>query len=235
MSARSLGNAATFAARASSFHRRLRLGARLPKGVTVMNPFREGQALALSDAYLRKYYSDSTERVLLLGINPGRFGAGLTGVAFTDPVALQDFCGIKNDLPRKRETSSEFVYRTIETYGGVKKFNSRFYLGATCPLGFLKGGVNYNFYDDPRLQRAVTPFIVESLRAQLGFGCRRDVAVVLGTGKLRAFWEKINAEHGFFGRMEYLEHPRFIMQYRRKRIEEYVEKYVTVLTAVLRG
>lgn len=235
MNRRPLGNAATFAARASFFHRHLRLDARLPKGVTVMNPFREGQALALSDDYLRKFYSDSTERVLLLGINPGRFGAGLTGVAFTDPVALQDFCGIKNDLPRKRETSSEFIYKMIEAYDGVKKFNSRFYLGATCPLGFLKDGVNYNFYDDPRLQRAVTPFIVESVRAQIGFGCRRDVAIVLGTGKLKTFWEKLNEEHGFFARMEYLEHPRFIMQYKRKRIEEYVDKYVDELTAAIGG
>jgi hypothetical protein len=235
MKPRATADSATFAAHAMRFHRVLGLETKLPRGVTVMNPFREGQALALSDAYLREYYSDARARVLVFGINPGRFGAGLTGVAFTDPVALQDFCGIKNDLPRKRETSSEFIYKMIEAYGGVREFMGRFYLGATCPLGFLKDGVNYNFYDDPRLQRAVTPFIVESVRAQIGFGCRRDVAIVLGTGKLKTFWEKLNEEHGFFARMEYLEHPRFIMQYKRKRIEEYVDKYVDELTAAIGG
>jgi hypothetical protein len=35
--------------------------------------------------------------------------------------------------------------------------------------------------------------------------------------------------------MEYLEHPRFIMQYKRKRIEEYVDKYVDELTAAIGG
>ncbi|HTM68098.1 MAG TPA: DUF4918 domain-containing protein, partial [Candidatus Binatia bacterium] len=85
-----------------------------------------------------------------------------------------------------RELSSTFVYQVVEAMGGAKQFYKDFFLTATCPLGFTKHGVNYNFYDHPDLQRDVTPFIVRSLKAQIAMGGRSDVAVVLGTGKLMA-------------------------------------------------
>lgn len=223
----------TFAGRAMRFHRKLHLPAKLPPGVAVMNPFREGKALKLSDAFLKKFYGDRRERVLVLGINPSRFGAGLTGVAFTDPLALQEFCGIPNDLPKKRELSSTFVYQAIEAYGGPKEFFGDFFLTATYPLGFLKGGVNYNFYDEQELQRLATPLIVEAMQAQIGFGCSRKIAVVLGTGKLKAFWDKLNAEHRFFKRIVYLEHPRYIMQYKRSELRHYLTKYKATLKKAL--
>ncbi|HSD12627.1 MAG TPA: uracil-DNA glycosylase family protein, partial [Patescibacteria group bacterium] len=110
-----------------------------------------------------------------------------------------------------------------------------FFLTATCPLGFVKRGVNYNFYDHPDLERDVTPFIVRSLKAQIAMGGRSDVAIVLGTGKLKAYLDRLNAEHGLFGKLVALEHPRFIMQYRRKRVPEYVRKYRSALRAALTG
>jgi hypothetical protein len=215
----------TFADKAYRFFTTLELDARLPKGVEVMNPYRDKRVRECFRGFLDAHFNDDRKRVFVFGINPGRFGAGITGIAFTDPVALSKFCGIPNALGDKRESSSRFIYQFIERWGGTKKFYRDFFLTATCPLGFLKDGVNYNFYDHPELQRAVKPSIVSTLRKQLAFGARRDAAIVLGTGKLLGFFQEINVEYGFFKRLIALEHPRFIMQYRRKRMAEYLRKY----------
>jgi len=222
-------NNATFASSVLHFQSKLNLADKLPVGVKAMNPFREGQVLALSDVFLRKFYDDKHDRVLVLGINPGRFGSGLTGVAFTDPFALQEFCGIPNKLSKTRESSATFIYQMIAAYGGVREFCDDFYLGATCPLGFLKDGVNYNFYDDPQLQNVVTPFIVNSVRKHVAFGGINEIAIVLGSGKLKKFWKKLNAEHKLFKSIVYLEHPRYIMQYKRRELSRFIVKYKKAL------
>lgn len=216
---------ATFGDKAYRFFTTLRFPRRLPPGVAVMNPYGDRAVRSCFRAFLSRFFGDSRGRVLILGINPSRFGAGITGVAFTDPVAMRDFCGVPNAMGDVREVSSTFVYQVIDALGGPRKFYRDFFLTATCPLGFTRRGVNYNFYDDPRLQAAATPFIVRTLKAQIAMGGRSDVAVVLGTGKLKAYLDRLNAEHRLFGRLVALEHPRFIMQYRRKRVPEYVRKY----------
>src|SRR5689334_24089935 len=105
---------------------------RVPTGIHVMNPYRTAPVKRYTAAFLDKFYNDNEPRSLIFGINPGRFGAGITGITFTDPIALADFCGIPNHLPRRRELSSVFIYDVIAAYGGVGKFYSRFLLSAMC-------------------------------------------------------------------------------------------------------
>jgi len=219
----------TFADRAIDFYSGLR-APRVPRGVEVMNPYRERRVMGYVRAFAQRFYGDDNQRSLILGINPGRFGAGVTGVTFTDPVALSDFCGIENELGRRRELSSVFVFDVIRHLGGPERFFARFFLSAICPLGFTAGGVNMNYYDDPKLARAVTPFIVRTLRQQIALGARRDVAVILGAGANLKFMQRLNDEHRFFGELRGLDHPRFIMQYRRKRLPEYLRAYEAALT-----
>jgi len=197
----------------------------VPAGIDVMNPYRDDRALGYVRRFLEKFYSDDKPRVLVLGINPGRFGAGVTGVTFTDPVALADPCGIPNHLPKRRELSSEFVYEVVDRMGGVSSFFGRFFLSAVCPLGFTRGGRNLNYYDDRSLLRSVDPFIVATLKRQIEIAGRRDVAIILG---------RKNALHlgnRFFGSVEVLDHPRYVLQYRRRRKEEYLKRYEEVLGA----
>lgn len=217
--------AATFGSRIYRFYTSL-VPPRLPAGVRAMNPYADPGARRLVKAYLDRFYGDTRPRLLAFGINPGRFGAGITGVTFTDPVALADFCGIANDLPRRRELSSVFVYEFIERFGGVRAFTRRCFLTAVAPLGFTRGAVNMNYYDVPALARACEPFIVRSVERHIAIGGRRDRAVVLGRGKNLASLERLNAEYGWFDRLVGLDHPRFILQYRRKRVAEYLAEYV---------
>ena len=194
-----------------------------------MNPYGDPAVQRYMRAFLDKYFSDYHERTIVMGINPGRFGAGVTGITFTDPVAMADFLGIPNALPRRRELSSVFIYDMIHRFGGPDQFFSKFFLTAISPLGYTRDGLNLNYYDEPALVRAVTPFIVSTLEQQIALGCRRDVAYVLGFGANRKFIEKLNSEHRFFERIVALEHPRWIMQYRRKKLDQYIDKYVETL------
>ncbi len=207
---------------------------RVPRNVEVMNPYADARVQRQVRTFLEKYFSDNRERTLIVGINPGRFGSGITGVTFTDPVALADECGIPNDLPRKRELSSIFVYAVVNHLGGPDEFYSRFFLSAVCPLGFTRNGINLNYYDDRKLERTVTPFIVSSIEAQIALGCSRDNVVVIGRGQNATFLRRLNDEHGWFASVHALDHPRFIMQYRRKRLDEYVAQYAEILTGLSR-
>src|SRR6266536_1633888 len=107
----------TFGSRVFEFYVKLKRP-RVPAGITVMNPYADASVRGCLRAFLDKYFADNNPRVLVLGINPGRFGAGITGVTFADPVALADYCGVPNDLARRRELSSVFVYRAIARLGG---------------------------------------------------------------------------------------------------------------------
>lgn len=205
-----------------------------------MNPFVENEwALAASSAFYRKYYADDRPRIMLMGINPGRFGAGLTGVPFTDPKRLAERCGIDAYKGEPaHEPSSVFVYEVIRHYGGEERFYRNFYINSICPLGFtvVKNGreVNYNYYDRKDLLESATPFMVGCMRRQIAFGLRTDICLCLGMGKNAAFVQKLNAKENFFGRIVPLEHPRYVIQYKSKQMRSYVDKYLEALRAAER-
>ena len=224
----------TFADKVIHFNDQLQYtGSALPQGVRIMNPFRESeQTTRISETFYRKYYSDNAPRHLILGINPGRFGGGLTGIPFTDPKRLKSECGIDYQGKAAHEPSSVFVYEMINAYGGVEAFYKHFYINSLSPLGFTlvdnKGKEkNYNYYDSRELALAVTDFIVNNIRIQISLGVVTDVCFCLGTGKNENYLRKLNDEHQFFKKIIALEHPRFIMQYKSANKQFYIDKYVS--------
>ena len=223
----------SFADRVIEFNRTVDFTGRLPEGIKIMNPFRgeDDYILKVSSAFYRKFYSDNQPRRLILGINPGRLGAGFTGIPFTDTKRLSAECGIPYTGRQTHEPSSVFVYEMIKAYGGPKEFYSHFYITSICPLGFTHGNPggrekNYNYYDRPDLTAAVYDFITENIRKQITIGVRTDNCFCLGTGKNEKFLLALNAKYKFFGKITALEHPRFIMQYRSKTIQDYIGKYL---------
>jgi len=219
----------TFAQKAISFFSSLDL--KLPSSlqIGVLNPYKNEETLDCGSKFFTKYFNDQRKRIFIFGINPGRFGGGLTGISFTDPVALREKCGIENSFGNKKELSSEFIYKMIDAYGSVESFYKDFFISAICPLGFIKGTTNYNYYDDKKLQEAVTPFIKKTFQQQVEIGARDSALIVVGANKNRKFIESLNNEIGFFKKIIPLDHPRFIMQYRRKKLNEYIDQYVKVL------
>lgn len=201
-------------------------GLKLPHRVEWLYPYSEKETRRVMTEFYTRYYPDTRPRTMIFGINPGRFGAGLTGVPFTDPVKMKEACGIDNSFNKKPELSAQFIYALITSLGGVEAFYGKFYITSLSPLGFVKDGINYNYYDDPALARAVRPFIVANIRDQIKIaGSGADKAFCLGEGKNFQYFLKLNEEYGFFGEIVPLPHPRWIMQYRRKSMDGYLELY----------
>ncbi len=225
----------TFADRIISFYREISFDDKLPEGISLMNPFRDNpQILDTISMFYRKYYSDNRKRHLIMGINPGRFGAGATGIPFTDTIRLESICGISLKGMKTYETSSVFMYEMIDRYGGPEKFYGDHYISSVSPLGFTAAGkkgaeVNYNYYDNRELTESIMDFILVSLRKQIDFGIYPDTCFCLGTGKNYKFISELNRKYKFFERIVPLEHPRFIMQYRLKKKELYINNYISRL------
>ena len=209
------------------FYKNLKAPNGLPKGVEVLNPFTKKEVLDINNVFYEKFYSDDNSRYFLVGINPGRLGAGITGLPFTDPMFLEDMLGIKNDFQKKHELSSIFVYDVIEAYGGAEAFYSDFYFTSVSPLGFTRDGKNLNYYDERDLEDALKPYIVDNLHKQVkDLNGQRKVAFCLGQGKNFKYLEKLNKQEGFFEKVLPLPHPRWVMQYRLKRKAEFIDQYL---------
>ncbi len=225
----------SFADKVNSFNKNLKYTGSLPDNIHIMNPYEENpDVITAAGKFFHKFFNDNNKRNIILGINPGRHGAGVTGIAFTDTIRLQQYCGIKLKNVQSYETSSEFVYKMIEAYGGVKKFYSRYFISAVCPLGFTKKSgrgkqVNYNYYDDKQLKDSVYDFIVSTLKKQLSFGINKEAGFCLGSGKNYKFLTELNKIENLFDKIIPLDHPRYIMQYRRKHLKEYINKYLESL------
>jgi hypothetical protein len=210
----------------------------LPSGIRMMNPFKEQpQAIAIMENFYHKYYNDNQPRHLILGINPGRFGAGLTGVPFTDPKRLISECNIPYTGKLSHEPSSVFIYEMIHAFGGPEAFYKQFYISSPCPLGFTSVAANgkeknYNYYDSKALENAVYEFIIENIRKQIALGVQTDLCFCFGTGKNEKFLRKVNEQYKFFKKLVALEHPRFIMQYKTASKQFYIDKYLSAFRTV---
>lgn len=207
----------------------LRIDVELPPGFSVLNPYVDSEVRRVVKEFCARYYTTNTSRLGIWGINPGRLGAGLTGLSFTDPPALRDDLKIESKIVGRRESSAEFIYKLIHAYGGVEPFYESNYLSALSPLGFVKNEVNINFYDDAAFAKRLTPSIVKWMCNQMSFGLRTDRCVVLGSGKLKNYVERKVKPTLQFERIDFLEHPRYIMQYRRVELAKYIDRYLEVL------
>ena len=125
----------------------LKLPFETSKNIEVLDAHQRKDVQDVCRSFYKKYYSHNRKRHVLLGINPGRFGGGITGSPFTDPVRLEKACGIKNDFPKKQELSSVFMYEMISAFGSPQKFYKQFYFSAMSPLGFVRNGKNLNYYE----------------------------------------------------------------------------------------
>jgi hypothetical protein len=203
-----------------------------PTGIETLYPFADVATKQACTTFYSKFYNDDKPRYCIIGINPGRFGGGITGIPFTDPIRLANECGIANDWPKKQELSSVYVYEVIKAFGGLEAFYSQFYITSFSPLGFTQHGKNLNYYDDKSLTESIKPFAVDCLNKQLDWGLHRTTAFCFGDGKNFNFLSKLNNEFHFFGKIIPLSHPRFVMQYKLKQKEVYIDRYLEAFGSV---
>ena len=226
----------TFADKVIQFNKQLSFTDKLPNGIRVMNPFKDNkEIISITEVFYNKFYNDDRKRKLILGINPGRLGAGATGIPFTDTKRLSEICNIKIESITTHEPSSVFIYELIEKYGGTKKFYNDFYINSICPLGFIEQNkkenwINCNYYDYDELFSAMQNFITTSLKRQIGFGIDTNICFVLGK-KNAKFLKLINDKEKLFHSIVAFDHPRYIEQYKSKQKDKYITEYLNQLTA----
>ncbi|NML57811.1 SMUG2 DNA glycosylase family protein [Chryseobacterium cheonjiense] len=223
----------TFAEQVVSFNLNLKYEGSLPGDFQVLNPYLNNpETLVVMEKFYHKYYNDSNKRKFLIGINPSRHGAGVTGVPFTDTKRLESVCGISMTSAYTHEVSSVFVYDMIAEYGGAEEFYREVYINSPFPLAIVrksKGSwINANYYDDKALFNDVKDFMIDSLKKHISLNL--DTSEVFIMGKKNAdFITKLNQEACLFDKMTVLEHPRYIQQYKSKDKQLYIDKYILAL------
>ena len=217
-----------------AFNKGLQYTGSLPEGFAVLNPYLDNpETLEVMTAFYNRFYHDEAPRKFIIGINPSRHGAGVTGVPFTDTKHLESDCGIRMQSARTHEVSSVFVYDMIAQYGGVEAFYKDYYINSPFPLAIVRRNaqgnwLNANYYDDSELFTLTREYMIETLKKHIALGLDTQKVYVLGK-KNATFLEKLNKEASLFEKMVVLEHPRYIEQYKSKEIQLYIDKFITLL------
>ena len=226
--------ALTIGQRIIAFNKSLQYTGKLPEGFAVLNPYLDNpETLQVMTSFYDKYYNDEIPRKFIIGINPSRHGAGVTGVPFTDTKHLENDCGIPMLSARTHEVSSVFVYDMIAQYGGVAAFYKDYYINSPFPLAIVRKNaqgnwLNANYYDDPELFALTREYMIETLKKHIAIGLDTNEVYILGK-KNATFLEKLNKEASLFKKMVVLEHPRYIEQYKSKEKQLYIDKFITLL------
>ncbi|MGI9526742.1 MAG: SMUG2 DNA glycosylase family protein [Weeksellaceae bacterium] len=224
----------TVADKVIEFNQNLVYQDNLPPGYKVVNPFMENpETMVVMQQFYHKYYNDHKPRKFIIGINPSRHGAGVTGIPFTDTKRLDSACNIQMKTARTHEVSSVFVYDVIFNYGGPKQFYNDFYINSPFPLAITrkaKNGawLNANYYDDKSLFEMTQDYMIDSLQKHIAIGLDTEEVYILGK-KNANYLKKLNDKAKLFDRLVVLDHPRYIQQYKFKTRELYIDEYLRAL------
>ena len=212
---------------------------RFPEGITSYNPYIDQNAWRCVSEFFRKFFDDNHARYVLFGINPFKWGAGLTGVPFTDARRLKEKCGIEFNDPASQENAAGFIYEVIDRIGGPEVFYKQFYFNWLCPLGLLdskvKGHKGYSYYERANLYHGVKELIANNIAHLLDLGTNRENCIVIGRGKNEQYLRKINDERGFFKNIIPLEHPGYITRYHAGERDRYLKQYVGQIRVIVPG
>ena len=228
----------TFGEKVIDFNRSLQYSVELPENFRVINPYLDNpETLDVMQQFYQKFYNDSNSRKFIVGINPSRHGAGVTGVPFTDTKRLESICGITMHSAHTHEISSVFLYDMISEFGGAAAFYKQFYINSPFPLAIVRKSkegnwLNANYYDDKTLFETVKDYMIASLKQHISLGLDTSKVYILGK-KNATFIQKLNKEANLFGNMKVLEHPRYIQQYKSKEKQLYIDKYILTLNNLI--
>jgi hypothetical protein len=203
----------TWAAFYLDFYRNIHIPQPADAKVKILTPFRNQEVYSIMDHFYHKYYNDCRPRIMLVGINPGRFGAGITGVPFTDPIRLKKDCGIDHTFEQKPELSSVFMYELINAMGGPDAFYRKLIFTSTSTVGYVKSGKNYNYYDDELLKSSQEPLIQSFLSKQIQLAGVKQIAFSIGKGKNYQYLNRLNKSKKWWITLDHLPHPRWVLQY----------------------
>ncbi len=127
--------------------------------ITVLNVFLDNWENV--KRFNEKYYNGKYPKTVLCGINPGKNGAGKTGVPFLDFSSLSKL--IDGVDRTDTERSAQFFYDIVQEFG-AEKFYRSFYVTNISWIGFTKNNNNVNYY---QLSDPVKDFIYDAFKYEM--------------------------------------------------------------------
>lgn len=171
------------------------------------------------DAFWDRYYAQAVPRSVICGLNPGRFGAGKTGIPFLD---FQSLSQLMPGVDRQdSEKSAAFFYKVIQAYGSDAFFR-HFYVTNVASVGFLCDGRNLNYPDLPKAALA----IVEANFCEEMKIVKPTCLISLGTAVQHTARKLLSLDVDCTLR---LPHPAWVATYRSREMEKWVDEYVKAL------
>lgn len=111
--------------------------------------------------FYERYYPTPYPKTVLCGINPGRLGAGKTGIPFIDFVSLSKM--LPNVKRTDAEKSAQFFYDVVAEIG-ADNFYKSFYVTNISWLGYIKNNKNLNYHDLPDVAKH---FVLEAFKTEM--------------------------------------------------------------------
>jgi uracil-DNA glycosylase len=171
------------------------------------------------NSFWQTYYGDSVSRVVICGINPGRHGAGKTGIPFVD---FQSLAQLITGVDRQdSERSAKFFFQVVRQFGVEDFFNS-FYVTNVSSVGFMRDGKNLNHNELP--ESALT--VVERNFMQEMAIIQPTHVISLGEVVQNSVRTLLPASVDCSMR---LPHPAWVTSYRGKEMHEWTNRYLSML------
>ena len=155
-------------------------------------------AKALHDAYLEAYAQKTPREILLVGMNPGPWGMGQTGVPFGDVDFVGDWMGLDApvgkpddehpkrpveglDCSRNEVSGSRLWGWARDRYGEAQNFFERYFVHNYCPLLFMEESARNRTPNRLKAaeRRELFPHCDEALRQLVDYF---EPAFVIGVG-----------------------------------------------------
>ncbi len=144
-------------------------------GISILSDFMQNWESI--ERFNKKYYGEKLPKTVLCGINPGKNGAGKTGVPFLDFKSLSK---IMDDIDRNdTERSAQFFYDVVKEIG-VSSFYKSFYVTNISWVGYLKSGKNLNYHDLPL---AAKKFVYDMFKYEIELVSPRKIISLSGAVK----------------------------------------------------
>lgn len=171
------------------------------------------------DTFWRTYYGGAVPRVVLCGINPGRHGAGKTGIPFLD---FQSLSQLISGIDRQdSERTAGFFFQVVRQFG-VEAFFHSFYVTNVASVGFIRDGKNLNYNELP----ASALEVVERNLIQEMEIIQPTHVISLGECVQQAVRKLLPVSVDCSMR---LPHPSWITTYRAKETDKWAAHYLDVL------
>lgn len=171
------------------------------------------------NSFWQTYYGDPVPRVVICGINPGRHGAGKTGIPFVD---FQSLSQLISGIDRQDgERSAEFFFQVVRQFGMEAFFHS-FYVTNVASVGFIRDGKNLNYNELPESALKV----VEHNFLQEMEIIQPTHFISLGEVVQNTVRKLLPASVDCSMRMP---HPAWVTTYRGKELHEWTTRYLTIL------